>query len=266
MDLRDYLRILRAAGPIVLACVVLGSGGRHRPDARHDQGVPGRRPGLRRHVVARPARPTSPTATRSPRTASSPTPASRTAPRSPAPSIKQLHLNLTPQQLSDKITRRRAAEQGPGQPARHRQRPAHGGQAGQRVAAKFNQVVQQTEQTDANGKAVVKLTVIHPATVPDVADQAEQAAQRRTGLRRRTARRRRRGRAARRPRQHGQGARRLRGARRAGAGHGAPRQADHAGCRSPSAATRTARGPRPTGSCGPTCSSSTSTTHRASSP
>lgn len=34
------------------------------------------------------------------------------------------------------------------------------------VAAEFSKVVQDTEQTDANGKPVVKLTVIHPATVP----------------------------------------------------------------------------------------------------
>lgn len=36
------------------------------------------------------------------------------------------------------------------------------------VAAQFAKVVQNTEQTDANGKTVVKLTVIHPATVPSV--------------------------------------------------------------------------------------------------
>ena len=34
------------------------------------------------------------------------------------------------------------------------------------VAAQFATVVQDTEQTDADGKPVVKLTVIHPATVP----------------------------------------------------------------------------------------------------
>ncbi len=34
------------------------------------------------------------------------------------------------------------------------------------VAAQFSTVVQETEQTDANGRPVVKLTVIHPATVP----------------------------------------------------------------------------------------------------
>lgn len=34
------------------------------------------------------------------------------------------------------------------------------------VASEFSVVVQDTEQTDASGKPVVKLTVIHPATVP----------------------------------------------------------------------------------------------------
>ena len=34
------------------------------------------------------------------------------------------------------------------------------------VAAQFSKVVEDTEQTDANGSPVVKLTVIHPATVP----------------------------------------------------------------------------------------------------
>lgn len=36
------------------------------------------------------------------------------------------------------------------------------------VAAAFDSVVESTEQTDANGHQVVKLTVIHPATVPSV--------------------------------------------------------------------------------------------------
>ena len=115
-----------------------------------------------------PARPTWPAATPSSRTACSPTPASRTPRGHRRRRSSSCTCDLTPQRAVRQDQRRRTAEQGAHQPARHRQRPAHRRQAGQRGGRQVQRrSCSQTEQTDANGKSVVKLTVIHPATDPE---------------------------------------------------------------------------------------------------
>jgi capsular polysaccharide biosynthesis protein len=123
------------------------------------------------------------------------------------------------------------------------------------VAARFVTAVQDVAKTDASGKSVVKITVIHPATIPtdpikpslpacSSASVSSSCAMSST------------------PPSRGRAISRTSVSRcsvRFPSTNG-PRR-----CRSPSAAIRTACARRPIGNCAPTCSSSTSTTHRASS-
>ncbi|MBN9619911.1 MAG: polysaccharide biosynthesis tyrosine autokinase, partial [Actinobacteria bacterium] len=80
--------------------------------------------------------------------------------------VRELKLTLTPQQLADKITA--DAPQNKVLVNLHvtDHNPQTAAQLANAVSQQFATVVQNTEQTDANGKPVVKLTIIHPATVP----------------------------------------------------------------------------------------------------
>ncbi len=80
--------------------------------------------------------------------------------------ISQLNLSLTPQQLAGKISA--DAPQNKVLINLHvtDHDPAVAANLANAVAVQFDKVVQNTEQTDANGKPVVKLTVIHPAGIP----------------------------------------------------------------------------------------------------
>jgi capsular exopolysaccharide synthesis family protein len=80
--------------------------------------------------------------------------------------VQELGLKLTEQQLADKISA--DAPQNKVLINLHvtDHDPKRAATLANAVAARFNTVVQDTEQADANGDPVVKLTVIHPATVP----------------------------------------------------------------------------------------------------
>ena len=165
MDLRDYVRILRRGWPIVLACVVLGLAAGigltlattkvYQADVQ---------------VFVATSSSASPSDLANGNTFTQDRVQSYTSiangPEVTGAVIKQLHLNLTPQQLSDKITADAPLNKVLVNLHVTDNDPSTAAKLANYVAAKFNQVVQQTEQTDANGKAVVKLTVIHPATVP----------------------------------------------------------------------------------------------------
>jgi capsular exopolysaccharide synthesis family protein len=89
-----------------------------------------------------------------------------TSPSVTGPVITQLGLTLTPAQLAQKISA--DAPQGKILINLHvaDRDPQRAAQLADAVAARFDAVVQSTEQTDAGGHPVVKLTVIHPAVVP----------------------------------------------------------------------------------------------------
>ncbi|MGH8862957.1 MAG: polysaccharide biosynthesis tyrosine autokinase [Jatrophihabitantaceae bacterium] len=82
------------------------------------------------------------------------------------PVIQKLKLQLTEQALAAKIT----ADASPHKDLVNLHVTDHDPQNAARlaneVAVQFDKVVQNTEQTDARGKPLVKLTVIRPATVP----------------------------------------------------------------------------------------------------
>lgn len=89
-----------------------------------------------------------------------------TSPDVTGPVIESLGLKLTGQGLAAKI--RADAPQTKVLINLHvtDESPQQAARLANAVAAQFATVVRNTEQTDANGKPVVKLTVIHPATVP----------------------------------------------------------------------------------------------------
>lgn len=90
-----------------------------------------------------------------------------TSPAVTGPVSQALRLNLSETQLADKIS----ADAPPTKVLINLHvtdhDPRQAAALANAVAARFNTVVQSTEQTDANGRPVVKLTVIHPAIVPD---------------------------------------------------------------------------------------------------
>jgi capsular exopolysaccharide synthesis family protein len=165
VDLRDYVRILRRGWPIVLACVVLGLAAGigltlattkvYQADVQ---------------VFVATSSSASPSDLANGNTFTQDRVQSYTSiangPEVTKAVIKQLNLKLTPQDLSDKITADAPLNKVLVNLHVTDNNPTMAAKLANYVAAKFNQVVQQTEQTDANGKAVVKLTVIHPATVP----------------------------------------------------------------------------------------------------
>jgi capsular exopolysaccharide synthesis family protein len=168
VDLRDYLRIVRREWALIMACIVLGVAAGvgltlatakvYRADVQlfvaADSGtVDGTDAGLAQsnnfvqdRVQSYTSIATGPAVTKS--------------------VIHRYGLQLTPQQLADKISsdaplnkvliNLHVTDRSPGTAAR----------LANEVAKAFAKVVQTTEQTGPNGTSVVKLTVIHPATIP----------------------------------------------------------------------------------------------------
>lgn len=89
-----------------------------------------------------------------------------TAPAVTAAVIRDLHLELTDQELAKKIS----ASAPPNKVLINLfvtdRNPQVASVLANTVAVAFSRAVERTEQTDAHGNSVVKLTVIHPATVP----------------------------------------------------------------------------------------------------
>lgn len=89
-----------------------------------------------------------------------------TSPTVVDPVVERLKLNMTGAQLASKVSadaplnkvliNLHVSDTDPGKAA----------SLANAVAAQFSKVVETTEQTDANGRPVVKLTVIHPASIP----------------------------------------------------------------------------------------------------
>lgn len=165
MELRDYLRVLRKGWPLALALTVfglaIGIGLTAATTKVYQANV--------QIFVA-----TSAGATASELSAGNTFTSDRVQSytaiaNSPAVTgavIKTLSLNLSQPQLSSKISadapqnkvliNLHVTDHSPQQAAR----------LANAVAAQFDTIVESTEQTDSKGKSVVKLTVIHPATVP----------------------------------------------------------------------------------------------------
>jgi capsular exopolysaccharide synthesis family protein len=80
--------------------------------------------------------------------------------------IDELGLTLSQQELADKITADAPLNKVLINLHVTDHNPKTAAKLANAVAAQFDRVVQSTEQTDASGRPVVKLTVIHPATVP----------------------------------------------------------------------------------------------------
>ncbi len=163
MELRDYLRIIRKGWPLILAFVVLGSavgvGITRATTPVYQASV---------QIFVATATSDDPSQLAQGNTFSQAQVQSyisiANAPTVTVPVIEQLKLNVTAEQLADEIT----ADAPVGKVLINLQVTDHdprmAADIANALAAQFNLVVAQTAQT--NGKAVVKLTVIHPATVP----------------------------------------------------------------------------------------------------
>ena len=88
------------------------------------------------------------------------------SPEVTTPVIQDLGLNLTDQELGDKITADAPADKVLININVTDGSPAQAAKLANAVAQQFNVVVAKTEQTAASGASVVKLTVIHPAVEP----------------------------------------------------------------------------------------------------
>ena len=163
MELRDYLRILRKGWPLILAFVVLGSAlgvGLTVWTTRIYQASV--------QIFVATAIGDDPSQLAQGNTFSQAQVQSyisiADAPTVTEPVIQRLKLDLTSQQLSDKITA--DAPQNKVLINLHvtDHDPSTAANLANALATQFNEVVAQTAET--NGKTVVKLTVIHPATVP----------------------------------------------------------------------------------------------------
>ena len=103
-----------------------------------------------------------------------------TSPRVTRAVIDKYNLALTTQQLADKIT----SDAPPNKVlinlhvTDHDPRTARTGERGR--GGSSTRSSRHRDSPTPTGKSVVKLTVIHPATMPSVADQAEQGAQHRS--------------------------------------------------------------------------------------
>ena len=166
VELRDYLRILRKGWPIALACVLAGLAAgtaltvTTKKVYQADVQV----------FVA-----TSAGATASELSAGNTFTSDRVqsytsianSPDVTGPVISKLRLALTDPQLSKKISA--DAPQNKVLVNLHvvDHQPQLAATLANALAAQFIKVVEQTEQQDNKGKPVVKLTVIHPATVPE---------------------------------------------------------------------------------------------------
>ena len=169
MDLRDYLHIVRREWALILACVVLGVAAGvgltlattkvYEADvqlfvAADSTTVDGSQAGLAQSNNFVQDRVQSYTSI-------------ATSPDVTQKVIKKFHLDLSPQQLAGKIK----ADAPPNKVLINLhvtdRSPGTAAKLANAVAVAFRGVVQQTEQEGADGQSVVKLTVIHPATIPD---------------------------------------------------------------------------------------------------
>lgn len=165
MELRDYLRIFRRGWPLILAFVVVGSAlgiGLTIATSKVYQA----------HVEVFVATSTSANAadlaagnTFSQNQVQSYT-SIATSPAVTGPVIQKLGLNLTQQELADKISSDAPLNKVLINLLVTDGSPQEAAKLANAVAAQFSTVVQSTSQIDSKGKPVVKLTVIHPATVP----------------------------------------------------------------------------------------------------
>ena len=165
LDLRDYLRVLRRGWAIILALVVLGLAG--------GIGVTLATTKLyRASVQIFVATSTTSNATdlsQGNAFAQERVQSYTSIANSPDVTnavIKQLGLKLTGEQLADEISADAPLNKVLINIHVTDHDPRRAATLANAVANVFSFVVQRTEQTDANGKPVVKLTVIHPATVP----------------------------------------------------------------------------------------------------
>lgn len=165
MDLREYVRVLRKGWPVVLTFVLIGlaiglvvtsaTSRLYRASVQ---------------IFVATSAGASPSELQAGNTFTSDRVQSYTSiANSPSvvdPVIKTLHLRLTSSELSDKISA--DAPQNKVLINLHvtDHDPATAALLANAVAKQFNTVVADTEQTDAAGKPVVKLTVIHPAETP----------------------------------------------------------------------------------------------------
>jgi len=163
LELRDYLRIMRKGWPLILAFVVVGSGLgvglTLLTNSIYQASV---------QIFVATAIGDDPSQLAQGNTFSQAQVQSyisiANAPTVTGPVIQQLKLDLTSQQLADKITA--DAPQNKVLINLHvtDHDPRTAANLANALATQFNAVVAQTAET--NGKTVVKLTVIHPATVP----------------------------------------------------------------------------------------------------
>jgi capsular exopolysaccharide synthesis family protein len=167
VDLRDYLRIFRRGWALLLACVVLGVGAgvaltlvttkSYQASVQlfvaADTSTSSDTQGLAQSNNFVQARVQSYTSI-------------ATSPEVAQQVVNELHLKTTASDLADKIT----ADAPANKVLVNIHVVDHNAQTAatlaNAVAKVFATVVEQTEQTDADGKSVVKLTVIHPARIP----------------------------------------------------------------------------------------------------
>lgn len=167
MELRDFLRIVHKGWAVVLACVVLGIaagvGLTVATTKVYEATV---------QIFVATSSGASASELSSSNTFTSDRVQSYTSiansPDVVGPVIRRLGLKITPSQLSAKISA--DAPQNKVLINLHvtDDSPVAAATIANAVGAQFNTVVSNTEQTDADGKPVVKLTVIHPASIPAV--------------------------------------------------------------------------------------------------
>ena len=165
MDLRDYLRVLRKGWPLILAFVVLGLAAGigltlattkvYQADvqifvATTTNGDSSQLAQGSTYVQAQVQSYTS----------------IANSPSVTVPVIKRLKLAVGPSGLADKITADAPLNKVLINLHVTDHNPRTAAQLANAVAAQFDAVVQSAAQTDANGKPVVKLSVIHPAAIP----------------------------------------------------------------------------------------------------
>lgn len=168
MDLRDYLRIFRRGWAVLLACIVLGvaagvavtllTSKSYQADVQlfvaadtaTSTDTSGGLAQSNNFVQARVQSYTS----------------IATSPEVAQQVVDELHLALSASDLADKITADAPANKVLVNIHVVDHNASTAATLANAVAKVFATVVEQTEQTDANGNSVVKLTVIHPARIP----------------------------------------------------------------------------------------------------
>ena len=165
MDLRDYLRVLRKGWPLILAFVVLGLaagiGLTLATTKVYQANV--------QVFVATTSNGTSSDLAQGSTYAQQLVQSSTAIANSPAvtaPVIRSLKLSLSESELAAKISADAPLNKVLVNLHVTDHDPRTAAQLANAVAGQFSSQVQNAAQTDASGKAVVKLTVIHPATIP----------------------------------------------------------------------------------------------------